>query len=74
MVTPIVVSSSSLVETLAQGSIIIRFIIYSDLSINKKTKFQEKHNRFRILEKNYNKKINTFSDIIKDIQTSIIEN
>jgi hypothetical protein len=34
-----IVSSSSSIETLVQGDNIIRFIIYSDLSTNKKTKY-----------------------------------
>jgi hypothetical protein len=38
-VIPAVVSSSGLVETLAQGKDIIRPIVYSDLSINKKTEY-----------------------------------
>jgi hypothetical protein len=70
----IIVSSSNLIETPTQGSIIIRPIVYSNLSTNKTTKFQEKYNKFRILEKDYNKKINIFSNIIKNIQIFIIEN
>jgi hypothetical protein len=36
VVIPVVVSSSSLVESPAQGGIIFRPIVYFDLSINKK--------------------------------------
>jgi hypothetical protein len=74
IVIPAVVSSSGLVETPAQGGDIIRFIIYFDLSTNKKVEFQERHSRFQIFEKNYNKKIDIFTDIINNIQTSIVEN
>jgi hypothetical protein len=70
----VVISSSSSIKTPAQGGDIIRPIVYSNLSTNKKAEYQEKYNRFRILEKNYNKKIDIFSDIINNIQTSIIEN
>jgi hypothetical protein len=73
-VIPAVISWSGSVETPAQGRDIIRPIIYSDLSTNKKTEYQEKHNRFRIFEKDYNKKVDALADVIKDIQTSIIEN
>jgi hypothetical protein len=66
VVTPVVVSSSSSVETPAQGDIILRLIVYSDLSTNKKAEFQEKPGRFRILEKDYNKKVDTLSDIVKN--------
>jgi hypothetical protein len=38
-VIPIVISSSSLIEILAQGGDIIRPIIYFDLSTNKKAKY-----------------------------------
>jgi hypothetical protein len=61
----VIISSSSLIETLVLKKICL--IIYSDLSIKKKTEFWGKYNRFRILEKNYNKKINAFSNIIKII-------
>jgi hypothetical protein len=73
-VIPIVVSSSNSIETPAQEGDIIHLTIYSNLSTNKKAEYQEKHNRFRILKKDYNKKINTLADIINNIQTSIIEN
>jgi pantothenate kinase len=73
-VIPIVISSSSSVETPAQGGDIIRPIVYSDLSTNKKAEYQEKRSRFRILEKDYNKKVDTLANIIKNIQTSIVEN
>jgi hypothetical protein len=50
-VIPAVVSSSNLVENLAQEGVIFRPTIYSDLSTDKKAEFQERHARFRILEK-----------------------
>jgi hypothetical protein len=73
-VIPVIVSSSSSVETPAQRRDIIRPTIYSDLSTDKKAEYQEKHNRFRILEKDYNKKIDTLANIINNIQISIVEN
>jgi hypothetical protein len=66
-VTPIVISLSGLVETPAQGKDIIRPTIYSNLSTNKKAEYQERYNRFRIFEKDYNKKIDTLANIIKNI-------
>jgi hypothetical protein len=38
-VIPIIVSSSGLIETPAQGNNIIRAIVYFDLSINKKAEY-----------------------------------
>jgi hypothetical protein len=73
-VIPIIISSSSSVKTPAQKRNIIRPTVYSDLSTNKKAEYQEKHNRFRIFEKNYNKKVDTLIDVIKNIQTFIVEN
>jgi hypothetical protein len=75
-VIPVVVSSSNSMETPApaHGGVIIRPIIYSNLSTNKKAEFQGKYSRFRTLKKDYNKKIDIFSDIIKNIQTSIVKN
>jgi beta-mannanase len=73
-VIPVIVSSSGSIETPARGGDIICLIIYSDLSTNKKAEYQEKHNRFRILEKDYNKKVDALADVINNIQTSIVEN
>jgi hypothetical protein len=39
VVIPAVISSSSSIETSAQGKDIIRLIIYSDLSTNKKAEY-----------------------------------
>jgi hypothetical protein len=38
-VIPIVISSSSSIETLAQGGDIIRLIVYSNLNTNKKAEY-----------------------------------
>jgi hypothetical protein len=73
-VIPAVVSSSNSVETPAQEGDIIRPIVYSNLSTNKKAEYQEKYNRFRTLEKDYNKKVDTLANVIKNIQIFIIEN
>jgi hypothetical protein len=73
-VIPAVVSSSGSVETPAQGGDIIRPTVYSDLSTDEKAEYQEKRGRFRTLEKDYNKKVDALADVIKDIQTSIVEN
>jgi hypothetical protein len=73
-VIPTVVSSSGSVETPAQERDIIRPTVYSDLSTNKKAEYQEKHSRFRTLEKDYNKKVDTLINVIKNIQTFIVEN
>jgi hypothetical protein len=66
-VIPIVVSSSGSIETPAQGGDIICPTVYSDLSTNKKAEYQEKRGRFRILEKDYNKKVDALANVIKNI-------
>jgi hypothetical protein len=66
-VIPIVVSSSGSIETPAQGGDIICPTVYSDLSTNKKAEYQEKRSRFRILEKDYNKKVDALANVIKNI-------
>jgi hypothetical protein len=67
VVIPIIISSSNSIKSPIQGNIIIRPIIYSNLSTNKKTEYQEKYNRFWILEKDYNKKVNILTDVINNI-------
>jgi hypothetical protein len=39
VVIPVIISSSSSIKTLIKGGNIIRFIVYSNLSINKKTEY-----------------------------------
>jgi hypothetical protein len=67
----IIISLSNSIEIPAQGDIIIRPIIYSNLSTNKKAEFQEKHNRFRILEKDYNKKIDILVTELEELEVQL---
>jgi hypothetical protein len=53
-VIPIVINSNNLIEILIQGDIIIRLIIYSYFSINKK-----RNTRKNIIDSGYSRRITT---------------